>query len=79
MTKGDVFQFRYNGKLFAFNVLELRPGNAVSIVETDMNVDFAPPLDYVEPEAPAAAAGSAVCVCVTTPLGGQSASISDPS
>jgi len=58
MTKGDVFQFRYNGKLFAFNVLELRPGNAVSIVETDMNVDFAPPLDYVEPEAPAAAAGA---------------------
>ena len=62
MTKGDVFQFSYNGKMFAFNVLEVRPGNAVSIVETDMNVDFAPPLDYVEPEpeapkAPAALGG----------------------
>ena len=50
MSKGDVFQFSYNDKMFAFNVLEVRPGNAVSIVETDMNVDFAPPLDYVEPE-----------------------------
>ena len=50
MTKGDVFQFTYNGKKFAFNVLQVRPGTAVSIVETDMNVDFAPPLDYVEPE-----------------------------
>lgn len=50
MTKGDVFQFSYNDKMYAFNVLEVRPGNAVSIVETDMNVDFAPPLDYVEPE-----------------------------
>jgi ubiquitin fusion degradation protein 1 len=49
MTTGDVFQFTYNDKKFAFNVLEVRPGNAVSIVETDMNVDFAPPLDYVEP------------------------------
>ncbi len=52
MTTGDVFQFTYNDKKFAFNVLEVRPGNAVSIVETDMNVDFAPPLDYVEPEKP---------------------------
>jgi ubiquitin fusion degradation protein 1 len=50
MTKGDVFQFSYNDKKFAFNVLEVRPGNSVSIVETDINVDFAPPLDYVEPD-----------------------------
>jgi ubiquitin fusion degradation protein 1 len=49
MTTGDVIQFSYNEKKFAFNVLEVRPGNAVSIVETDMNVDFAPPVDYVEP------------------------------
>lgn len=55
MTKGDVFQFSYNNKKFAFNVLEVRPGNAVSIVETDINMDFAPPLDYVEPVAPKAA------------------------
>jgi len=54
MTKGDVFQFSYNDKKFAFNVLEVRPGNAVSIVETDINVDFAPPLDYVEPDYKAA-------------------------
>jgi len=49
MTTGDVFVFQYNDKKFAFNVLEVRPGNAVSILETDINVDFAPPVDYVEP------------------------------
>lgn len=43
-------QFSYNDKMFAFSVLEVRPGNAVSLIETDMNVEFAPPLDYVEPE-----------------------------
>lgn len=50
MTTGDVFVFQYNDKKFSFNVLEVRPGHAVSIVETDMNVEFAPPVDYVEPK-----------------------------
>lgn len=52
MTKGDVFQFTYNGRMYAFKVLELKPDNVVSLIETDMSVDFAPPLDYVEPEKP---------------------------
>jgi len=50
MTKGDVFTFKYNGTKFKFNVLEVKPANAVSIIETDINVDFAPPLDYEEPK-----------------------------
>jgi len=32
--------------------METRPANAVTIIECDMNVEFAPPLDYVEPERP---------------------------
>ncbi len=31
-------------------ILETRPGNAVSIIECDMDVDFAPPVGYQEPE-----------------------------
>jgi ubiquitin fusion degradation protein 1 len=52
MTKGIVFAFKYNDTTFKFNVLEVKPANAVSIIETDINVDFAPPLDYVEPTKP---------------------------
>ncbi len=31
-------------------ILETRPGNAVSIIECDMDVDFAPPVGYQEPK-----------------------------
>ena len=31
-------------------ILETRPGDAVSIIECDMDVDFAPPVGYQEPE-----------------------------
>jgi ubiquitin fusion degradation protein 1 len=49
MTKGDTLCFKYLGKNFFLDVLELKPADAVSIIETDMVVDFAPPADYVEP------------------------------
>ena len=29
--------------------METKPGNAVSIIECDMNVEFAPPVGYSEP------------------------------
>ncbi|KAF5180127.1 Ubiquitin fusion degradation protein 1-like protein [Thalictrum thalictroides] len=32
------------------NIVETKPANAISIIETDCEVDFAPPLDYKEPE-----------------------------
>ncbi|KAI5787259.1 ubiquitin fusion degradation protein UFD1-domain-containing protein [Geopyxis carbonaria] len=52
LTKGDIFQFLYNDEVFEIGVLEVKPdshGGAISCVETDLQVDFAPPLDYVEP------------------------------
>lgn len=33
--------------------METKPGNAVSIIECDMNVEFAPPVGYTEPQRPA--------------------------
>lgn len=49
LTKGDVISIHYNDKDFELCILETKPGNAVSIIECDMDVDFAPPVGYVEP------------------------------
>lgn len=52
LTKGDTIKVNYLDKDYLFDVLEVKPenpANAISIVETDVQVDFAPPLDYVEP------------------------------
>lgn len=51
LTAGDIINIKYNQKNYELSVLETQPGSAVSIIECDMNVDFAPPLGYVEPQA----------------------------
>ena len=40
----------YNNKKYYIDIIETKPSNAISIIETDCEVDFAPPLDYKEPE-----------------------------
>lgn len=55
LTKGDIFTFAYNDQVYEMAVLETKPGgegtkNAVSVLETDLEVDFATPLGYKEPE-----------------------------
>ena len=42
----------YNNKKYYIDIVETKPSSAVSIIETDCEVDFAPPLDYKEPERP---------------------------
>lgn len=49
LTTGDVIAISYNDRIYELCVLETKPGVAVSIIECDMNVDFAPPIGYVEP------------------------------
>lgn len=49
LTTGDLVAIRYNNKIYELCVLETKPANAVTIIECDMNVEFAAPLDYVEP------------------------------
>jgi ubiquitin fusion degradation protein 1 len=49
LTKGDVISINYNDKDYEVCILETRPGNAVSIIECDMDVDFAAPVGYQEP------------------------------
>lgn len=45
----DVVAITYNDRVYELRVLETKPGNAVSIIECDMNVEFAPPVGYSEP------------------------------
>ncbi|KNA22853.1 hypothetical protein SOVF_030050 [Spinacia oleracea] len=52
LTTGDTIMVAYNNKKFYIDVVETKPSSAVSIIETDCEVDFAPPLDYKEPEKP---------------------------
>lgn len=49
LTTGDIIAIRYNNKIYELCVLETKPANAVTIIECDMNVEFAAPVDYVEP------------------------------
>jgi ubiquitin fusion degradation protein 1 len=62
LTKDDAIMVNYNNKRYFIDIVETQPGDAVTIIETDCEVDFAPPLDYVEPERvqqPQAAVGTA--------------------
>jgi ubiquitin fusion degradation protein 1 len=52
LTQGEVIAIEYNGTWYHLSIVEVKPtsqSNAISIIETDINLEFAPPLDYVEP------------------------------
>ncbi|XP_064620671.1 ubiquitin recognition factor in ER-associated degradation protein 1-like [Lineus longissimus] len=49
LTTGDMIAIKYNDKAYELCVLEAKPGKAVSIIECDLNVDFAAPIGYKEP------------------------------
>ena len=54
LTVGDIFTFAYNDSIYSMKVLETKPSvaaqGAISVVETDLEVDFAPPVGYEEPK-----------------------------
>ncbi|KAL7287131.1 hypothetical protein TKK_0018748 [Trichogramma kaykai] len=52
LTAGDMIAIKYNSKIYEMCVLKTEPGSAVTIIECDMNVEFAPPVGYKEPEKP---------------------------
>jgi len=55
LTKGSTILFYYNDKEHYMKVLDIKPLssiNAVSIINADVEVDFAAPVGYVEPEKP---------------------------
>jgi len=52
LSTNDVIAIEYNDKQYELCVLETKPSNAISIFECDLNVDFAAPVGYQEPERP---------------------------
>ena len=44
LTKLDMIAIEYNNKIYWINVVEVKPGRAISIIDTDIDVDFAPPI-----------------------------------
>jgi ubiquitin fusion degradation protein 1 len=52
LTKGDTIVIKYNDLNYEIEVIDTKPAKAISIIEVDVNVDFAPPKDYVEPTKP---------------------------
>lgn len=56
LTQGDIIEIIYNGIVFGLLVMEAKPeGSGISVLDTDLEVDFAAPVGYVEPERPKAA------------------------
>ncbi|XP_059646428.1 uncharacterized protein LOC132293109 [Cornus florida] len=50
MTIGDTTLITHNQEEHYLDMVETTPSNAISVVETDCEVEFAQPLDYKEPE-----------------------------
>lgn len=53
LTIGDTIMINHNSKKFYIDILETKPSAAINIIDTDCEAEFAPPLDYKEPEKPA--------------------------
>ena len=53
LTQGDIIEISYNTIVFGLLVMETQPGGeGISVLDTDLEVDFAAPVGYVEPERP---------------------------
>jgi len=51
LTENDIIEISYNMMTFELLVMEIEPkGAGINILNTDLEVDFATPLGYVEPE-----------------------------
>ncbi|CEG67259.1 hypothetical protein RMATCC62417_03716 [Rhizopus microsporus] len=72
LTVDDVIQINYNNKVYEIKVLEVKPSNeehlGISIVETDLEVDFAPPVGYVEPSQPVQTVKSQMVIDLPKPV-----------
>lgn len=53
LTQGDTIEISYNSIVFGLLVMEAHPGGeGIDVLDTDLEVDFAAPRGYVEPERP---------------------------
>ncbi|KIM62130.1 hypothetical protein SCLCIDRAFT_15957 [Scleroderma citrinum Foug A] len=80
LTQGDIIEIHYNSMVFGFLVMEAVPGGAgICVLDTDLEVDFAPPVGYVEPERPKAPPPSTMASKLNIDLNSSSPGSSRPS
>lgn len=54
LSKNDIIEITYNSLTFEFLIQEIAPnGPGISVIDTDLEVDFDVPVGYVEPPRPA--------------------------
>ncbi|KAJ3039313.1 ubiquitin fusion degradation protein [Rhizophlyctis rosea] len=53
LTQGSIIEIKYNKAVYQLLIMEIKPSNqkGISVIETDIEVDFAAPVGYVEPKA----------------------------
>ena len=61
ITEGQRLSINYKdlGKIFSIDILKTQPEEVVSIIDTDLNVEFGEPADYLAPSSPLPLRGSA--------------------
>ena len=75
LTKGDIIEITYNSLVFEFLIMETSPeGSGISVIDTDLEVDFATPVGYVEPPRPAPAPIPTMADKLKIDLGGTTSS-----
>ncbi|OQR98833.1 ubiquitin fusion degradation protein [Thraustotheca clavata] len=70
MTVGDTICLKYNDRNYLLDVREIRPADAASIIETDCEVDFEAPADYVPPAPPSSTPAPPAAPTSSLPFGG---------
>lgn len=80
LTQGDIIEIYYNSIIFGFLVMEATPGGGgINVLDTDLEVDFAPPVGYIEPERPKPAPPSTMASKLKIDLNSSSPGSSRPS
>lgn len=49
LTKGETISINYNNDIYFIDIVETKPVESIKILNSDINLDFDEPLDYVKP------------------------------
>ncbi|KAF9647545.1 UFD1-domain-containing protein [Thelephora ganbajun] len=80
LTQGDIIEIIYNSIVFGFLIMETNPGGeGIDVLDTDLEVDFATPKGYVEPERPKVAPPATMASKLKIDLNQQTPGSSRPS
>ena len=50
VTEGDTISIKFGTKIYKIDIIQCKPDKAIRTLNCDIQVDFAPPKDYKEPE-----------------------------